>query len=81
MLMSTSAVTRECTVARKMMPVRATRAAEANMYFRLRRRARKWESWAGVAIVDDGEDVSGDEARIKDADVLVTKERGRESVG
>jgi hypothetical protein len=56
MPMSTSVVTRECTVARKMMPATSTSAANANMYLRLRSSERRWESWAGVAIVD-GDDV------------------------
>jgi hypothetical protein len=44
-------VTRECAVARKMMPAMATSEAKANMYLRLRRRARRWESWERVAML------------------------------
>jgi hypothetical protein len=56
MPMSKSVVTRECTVARKMMPAMAMREANANMYLRLRSRARRWESWEGVVIVDGVDD-------------------------
>jgi hypothetical protein len=57
MPMSTSVVTRECTVARKMMPAMAMEEVNANMYLRLRSSERRWDSWEGVAIVDEGDDV------------------------
>lgn len=38
------------------MPVMVTSEAKESVYIRGRKCARSWASWAGVNIVDDGDD-------------------------